>query len=64
MDSSTSMEADHWSGYEEVVAVFISLCMVAFVLVPITSASAAKLTGACAVSGKAAFFTKGPLGKK
>jgi len=43
---------------------FSSLCVIAFALVPITSASAAKLTGACAVSGKAAFFTKGPLGEK
>ena len=40
------------------------LCAVAFVLVPMTSASAAKLTGVCAVTGKAAFFTKGPLGEK
>jgi hypothetical protein len=43
---------------------FAGLCVVAFVLVPVGSASAAKLTGVCAVSGKAAFFTHGPKGEK
>jgi hypothetical protein len=46
------------------IVLLAALCVVGFVIAPITSASAAKLTGVCAVGGKAAFFTKGPKGEK
>ena len=42
---------------------FAALCAMTFVAAPISSASAAKLTGSCAVSGKAAFFTKNAAGE-
>jgi hypothetical protein len=43
---------------------FAAFCVIALMLAPITSASAAKLTGTCAISGKAAFFTKNATGEK
>src|SRR5713101_7100906 len=46
------------------VTLFAGRCVIAFALVPVSSASAAKLTGACAISGKAAFFTKNAKGEK
>jgi hypothetical protein len=46
------------------IALFAVACVVALLLAPISSASAAKLTGACVIGGKAAFFTKNAKGEK
>jgi hypothetical protein len=46
------------------LTLFAGVCILGFMLAPVSSASAAKLTGACAISGKAAFFTKNAKGEK